>query len=94
MKYLTLFRQLVAAMGFCCPYAFIRAMRGTAARVIAAKLGVHFRTISYWRKKLRTGECRCGNETHCAEKLYYDVPRLSVDDLSVRGEGRGDPFVR
>lgn len=88
----TIFITLVKAMGFCCPYAFLRSMRGKQHHLLATKLGVSRDTIRYWRKKIRRFEltCKYDGDPKCPLKRFGEIPRVDLDLLRV---GLRDPFV-
>lgn len=87
----TLVRTLITAMGFCCPYAFFRAVRGRSHPMVANRLGISRETVKYWRRKVRQGRTICECTKHCAKARFDgEVPR--IDLLSLR-EGVSDPFV-
>lgn len=89
----TIFRTLVESMGFCCPYAFIRAVRGRSHPQVASRLGVSPETIKYWRKKVRRYATSClhPDQKRCAySRFKREIPRIEL--LSLR-EGVSDPFV-
>lgn len=60
----TLFRSLIESLGFCCPYAFIRAARGQSG-AIAAHLGITRRSYAMWKKKYRLRQISCDQCDNC-----------------------------
>lgn len=85
-----LFVRLVSACGFCCPYAFLRAVRGRGHALVANRLGVHPFTVYYWRRKEKEGRCKCGHHPLCAKDRLGEIPRLPLVEIR---EGVQDPFV-
>lgn len=83
--------RLVRACGFCCPYAFFRAVRGRSHGQVADRLGVHKQSIAYWRRKIKKGECQCERRNECAlVRFKNEIPRVSLVGLR---EGTKDGFV-
>lgn len=87
----TIIKTLISAMGFCCPYAFFRAVRGRSHPQVAKRLGVSRETIKYWRRKVRRHITVCKGVDKCAfQRFGGEIPRLDL--LSLR-ERITDPFI-
>lgn len=59
----TLFSDLCGAIGYCCPYAFIRCHKQTG--LIAARLGISDRTVRRWKAKFKLKEIKCEGRAQC-----------------------------
>jgi len=47
---------LAQSMKYCCKHSFLRACETWRTGKLALKLGVHRRTIAYWREDLKEGK--------------------------------------
>lgn len=84
-------RTLVRAMGFCCDFAFWRAVRGRSHQKVADRLGVSRNTVRYHRGKIRRKQTDCKECENCAYARFKgDLPRVELSSLR---EGVSDPFV-
>jgi hypothetical protein len=67
-----LFYQLARASGYCCINSFLVANRKIRGGLLAKKLGIHPRTLRYWRRAHRLGKisrCSC-----CPRLLDFYIP--------------------
>jgi hypothetical protein len=85
-----LIRPIIRSMGFCCTYAFIRAVRGRSHGTVSRKIGLSPTTIRLYRYDVRDGRCVCPQLKNCALKAYEEIPRVDLNSL---GKGGSDPFV-
>ena len=62
-------QQTIVADGFCCPYAWARALvqSGRSADAEAKRLGVSLDTVKRWRKKLYKGKLSCQAWKQCQD---------------------------
>lgn len=77
-------------MGFCCPYAFFRAVRGRSHQQVSDRIGSGRGTLYYWRRMIKDGRCKCTGADSCALKRFGEIPRVELPRLR---EGLSDPFV-
>ena len=59
-----LFRRLVAHLGWCCPYAFVRDARGQSGK-IAAHLGISRVAYRAWKLKYKRRQISCEQCEKC-----------------------------
>lgn len=90
-------RKLVSSLGFCCPYAFFRSMRGRSHIRVATRLGVAEHTIYWWRRGIKEGrftcECDLVGKERCVKATFggdKHIPRVELQSL---GKCRTDPFI-
>jgi len=87
----TLLNRLIKSMGFCCPFAFFRAVRGRSHGKVADRLGVSRQAIYYRRRQVKEHECVCEDRANCASRRFNgEIPRLPLTQIR---EGTSDPFV-
>lgn len=60
-----LFEDLCHVEGFCCPFAYLRAVKAIRTGVLAKHLGIDPRSLRRWREKFKAEELHCLNEGLC-----------------------------
>lgn len=62
---MAILRDLVRSIGFCCIYDYLQKDKN-GSRAKAKRLGVDRQVIQYWKRKVKTGTCRCASEANCS----------------------------
>ena len=65
---MSLFRFLLQSLHFCCPAEFLHKTRTIQSAKLAAYLGIHPRTVRYWRLKYTRGELQCEHCPNCLRR--------------------------
>lgn len=64
----SVFRFIVKSLGVCCPAEYIRLTRKEPSKGLAAFLGVHVRTIRYWRFRVQHKKVGCERCPNCPRR--------------------------
>lgn len=64
----SVFRFIVKSLGVCCPAEYIRLTRKEPSKSLSAFLGVHVRTIRYWRFRVQHKKVGCEHCPNCPRR--------------------------
>jgi len=62
------FADLIAGLGYCCPYFFTKYFLSESRSLVALRLGCDVTTVQNYRNKLRQGKLACADCPNCLEK--------------------------
>lgn len=75
----SVFRGCVESLGVCCPAQYIFLTRRKTPQAIADHLGVHVRTVRYWRYWVRTKKVVCEQKDCCARgQTTQGLPQIKI----------------
>jgi hypothetical protein len=78
MPVTSMFRDLVKYLKVCCPAEYIRLTRKEPSASLAEFLGVHVRTVRYWRRNVAKGRIKCESCSNCPRRpdaVPIELPR-------------------